>query len=796
MVGRATGGQRVVWLLWSIGVGVLVGCGGGSAAHRPVDAGDGGADHRDAAAPRDAPGDSPSVHDAATGHDAGPTGPAIQPGFNAFEAMQSPRFGHTATLLANGQVLIAGGQDSIYTTATPDIESQTTTHTLATAEVHDPAAGTSTATGPLTTARYNHTATMLPSGKVLLVGGAGDSSILGSAELYDPATQSFTAVGSLNVARMLHTATLLPGGQVLIAGGRGSSGDPVPGAELYDPATGAFTTTGALLSPRYQHTATLLGTGKVLIAGGYKFGTTGVMATAELYDPATGMFSATGPLSVARYNHTATMLGSGKVLIAGGQGNNSSTTGAAVDYVTAELYDPATGTFSATGSMATARLTHTATLLSDGSVLMAGGINHIGAYTYLFSAEVYHPDSGTFSPAPPLVDVRFGHTATALPDGRVFLAGGNQQDTPIELYDPRAPVFRSSGICRINHTATVLADQRVLFAGGRSSWFFGNAALYDPALMAFVPTGQMLAVREAHTATLLADGRVFIVGGVYDGSESLAGEIYSPATGTFTATALPVLQRTWHTATLLPDGRVLIAGGDYAANPSSSSELFDPAKGTFTATGSLVVARDQHTATMLQTGQVLIAGGLGASAALASAELYDPTKGTFAATGTMKTGRFGHSATLLADGRVLMIGGWTGTATSGGGLPTSYQGQATATAEIYDPATGSFSPVGALNHPSYDHAAALRSDGTVLVVGGVDLAVPPGWDLVPSASLNRAELYQPSAGTFSSAGTMHFPRYAPTATTLSTGDVLIVGGSAAAMGWDGNFRLGLVELYR
>ncbi len=785
--GRLLGGAGLVWAAVVTGA---IGCGSSSARHG-TDAGDGGMGTRDAARALDGPTESRPADDAgphpdAARHDAG-AGLTIRPGWNALEASITPRSGHTATLLPNGQVLIAGGQD-----LTSDSKQQT----LATAEVHDVDTGAVTATAPMMAVRYNHTAILLSNGKVLIVGGADNSNVAtASAELYDPATATFTLTGSLNAARQLHTATLLPSGKVLIAGGRGSTGDPVTAAELYDPATGTFMSSGSMLSPRYEHTATLLPNGKVLIAAGYKFGTAPAMITSELYDPATGMFSATGSLSVARYNHTATLLPNGKVLVAGGQGNLTST-GAYVDYASAELYDPATGIFSATGSLSTPRLTHAATLLSDGTVLVTGGYNHMNGDTYLASVEVYDPVQGTFSAAAPLIDVRFGHTATALQDGRVFLAGGTALTTVVEIYDPGPRAFAARGLCRIGHTATLLADGRVLFPGGRSSWYFGNSALFDPAHLDFVPTaGQPKAVRDSGTATLLADGRVFLIGGLdNDNVPKIPAEIYSPATDSFTSGALPITQRIWHTATLLPNGRVLIAGGG-SCTVSSSTEIFDPSAGTFTASGSMMSPRGQHTATLLANGKVLIAGGMSNASSLGTAELFDPATGAFAPTGMMTSSRFGHTATLLPDGRVLIIGGWSGTFISCNATPGSYQGQAVPGVELYDPATGSFTAVGPLNHASYDHAAALRPDGTVLVVGGIDLVQPPSWDAVPDSALDRAEIYEPSTKTFSPAGTMRFPRYAPTATTLSTGDVLIVGGNAGASGPSGNFRLGLAEIY-
>jgi hypothetical protein len=204
-------------------------------------------------------------------------------------------------LLANGRVLVAGGQVA---------------SALASAELFDPASGTWTTTGGLATAREHHTATLLTNGKVLVAGGFDATfpggGILASAELYDPLLGAWTATHGFASGRFHHTATLLPNGKVLGAGGQGTSAS----AELYDPMLGTWTATGSLDTARSSHTATLLPNGQVLVAGGQV--TSGQLGNAELYDPASGAWSATGSLIAARYDHTATLLPSGKVLVAGG----------------------------------------------------------------------------------------------------------------------------------------------------------------------------------------------------------------------------------------------------------------------------------------------------------------------------------------------------------------------------------------------------------------------------------------------------------------------------------------------
>jgi hypothetical protein len=356
----------------------------------------------------------------------------------------SPRYQHTATLLSNGTVLITGGLTASATTPA-------TISTLASAELYDPTTLAFAATGDMTTSRAYHTATLLNNGKVLISGGSNTGPELASAELYDPATGVFTATGSMSTGRAGHTATLLSNGKVLIAGGYDSSGIPSTSAELYDATTGVFTPTGSMSSARESHTATLLSNGKVLMAGGGN-STSGELASAELYDPSTGTFSTTGSMTDPRYSHTATLLNDGKVLVAGGYGPMPTCSTAPV-LNTAELYDPTTGTFSATGSLNTPRFNHTATLLNSNLVLMAAGdsgprytleCNPVVFNPHILpSAELYDPAAGTFSHADNLIAERELHTATLLNDGTVLIAGGSDLQDNLPPPNPSAELYES-----------------------------------------------------------------------------------------------------------------------------------------------------------------------------------------------------------------------------------------------------------------------------------------------------------------------------------------------------------------
>jgi N-acetylneuraminic acid mutarotase len=319
--------------------------------------------------------------------------------------------------------------------------------------------------------RCDHTATLLPSGKVLVTGGWCQDMPAATAEIYDPVANTWTSASSMATARSGHTAVLLGNGKVLVVGGYGRTNagvrNDLSSVELYDPGTNTWSAAASMSTPRVWHTTTLLPNGKVLAAGGNDVAT----QTAELYDPVSDQWTPTGTMITARSEHTATLLASGQVLVAGGL------TQLALDAV--ELYDPSSQTWSAGPSLHAARFRHTATLLNDGRVLVAGGFDntHTPGDPYLSKTETYDPNANAWIVGPNMLSERESHTATLLPDGSVLVTGGWTQVSGniisgVERYDPVMNTWTAAGSLRApraHHTATLLPSGALLVIGGNAT---------------------------------------------------------------------------------------------------------------------------------------------------------------------------------------------------------------------------------------------------------------------------------------------------------------------------------------
>lgn len=348
-----------------------------------------------------------------------------------------------------------------------------------------------------------------------------------------------------------------------------------------------WTATASMIEARMDFTATRLPDGKVLMAGGDR-GASSIpraLASAELYDPASGTWTATGSLITGRYRHSATLLADGTVLVAGGEVNTSASVGARCCLASAELYDPNTGTWTATGSMIEARADFTATLLLDGTVLVAGGDSAL-VDGKVPGAELYHPTTRSWTATGAMIDLgtgRHAHTAVLLPNGKVLVVGGTNGNAPPELYDPSSRSWSSlgcavgiefaEGLCddpREWATAVLLADGRVLVTGEL------GAALYDSVTASWTATGDMNVGELAQTSVLLPNGKVLAVG--VDERGPFA-ELYDPGTGSWNTTAGPIGIGSAPRATVLPDATVLVAGGfvgEFDFIGIASAELYDP----------------------------------------------------------------------------------------------------------------------------------------------------------------------------------------------------------------------------
>jgi len=303
-----------------------------------------------------------------------------------------------------------------------------------------------------------------------------------------------------------------------------------------------------MLTPRARHTATLLRNGKVLVTGGYcpqpttkgcpsVFDPDGAIAAAEIYDPATGTWSATGSMKTARFLHTATLLGEGKVLVAGAEHGMPDAI-----LASAELYDAATGKWTPTADMITARTQQFATRLADGKVLMVGGIGPISptAHDVLASAELFDPHTGKWAATGSLITARAQRaTIAVLRDGRVLIAGGDGPGDPMlasaEMYDPTSGTWtatKSMNTPRVESSATLLANGRVFVVGGFSADgapLLGSGEVYDPSTGAWLDGGTMSVTRFDCTATLLVNGQVLVTGGLAADGVTASTELYDPA---------------------------------------------------------------------------------------------------------------------------------------------------------------------------------------------------------------------------------------------------------------------------
>jgi hypothetical protein len=389
-----------------------------------------------------------------------------------------------------------------------------------------------------------------------------------------------------------------------------TGGGPGPGGEPSASASIAAASTSPELTA--QPSATTSG---VPVAGAGRWATTG------------------SPSGATTSFNSALRLADGRVLF--------------IEFPSSEIYDPATGKFTATGGPAVDHSGGSATLLADGRVLLAGGMDtSSGLAKNIAVAEIYDPATGKFGPTGSMVTARFGHTATLLADGRVLIAGGG-----IEHVD-------GSGTRRVGPTLPTRA-------GTATMSLIDSAELYDPGTGKFSPTGSMSVGRDTAAAVRLEDGRVLITGSGDEGNQADASaDLYDPATAKFTPTGSMSAARYGHTATLLTDGRVLIASGNNGTNGETSIEIYDPATGRFGDAGSSG-NREFYSVASLQSGRLLFIGGFDVANITkdpgsfpSTCDLYDPATHKVSPAASLRGGQYAAAVALL-DGRVLVAGtGW------------------------------------------------------------------------------------------------------------------------------------------
>jgi len=410
------------------------------------------------------------------------------------------RYGQSATLLPDGNLVFLGGL-----TCTPgNCATQNTWSTISGLSAAETLNSSFSAGPSMSSSRADFTATLLPSDKILVAGGAQGNAVLNQAEIYDPSSNSFSPTSPMTAARDFQTATLLVNGNVLVAGGfssNGASTGTTNTAEIYYPATGLWAPTSSMGTPRENATATLLPDGSVLVAGGYDSNTAQYLNTAEIYYSTSATWvQVPNTMTARRGFDTATLLQNGKVLIVGGVNSGGA-------LKAAEIYDPATETFSATGSLPQPLYQHTATLLPDGKVLIAGGDTGSGETA---AAYLYDPGAGTFTVTGSLNVPRFNHTATLLPDGKVLVAGGIQASNTalnsVEIFSEETQSWANLttlAAARAYHAAILTPDGNVHIMGG----YNGSSDLSSTEVMYFTQTPD----EESGTASSLRQSSITAV---------------------------------------------------------------------------------------------------------------------------------------------------------------------------------------------------------------------------------------------------------------------------------------------
>lgn len=535
---------------------------------------------------------------------------------------------------------------------------------------------------------------------------------------------------------------------------------------IYDPGANSWTQPGGSLlnSARARHSLTAYADGKILAAGGYDWNE---FATAELFDPATNTWTYTADMATARHDHAGILLSNGKVLVAGGR-NTDGTIAAA------ELYDRDTNTWSPAGSLSVARQALTFSLLPDGRVLAVGGLDNSSNATS--AVDIYDPAGNSWSAGPSLSVARTGHAVVTLANGKIAAIGGMDSAgaalSSVEIYDPVANTWSASAsltTARLYPGATLLQSGKILIVGGSSSstssYALATAEILDSeGSPSWNFIQESLASRTSHASSTLGNGKILFSGGFLGNIPLKTCILFDPATGTLTQTGDLNTGRALHQAVVLADGRVLAVGGvTHPTNNSilTSAELYDPATGTWTNTGSVALARAKSVAVLMSTGKVLLTGGQTDrqnSIQTRATEVYDPATGLWSAAPDMQDPRVGHDAIELSNGKILVAGGYCGPSNCANPANVSYS----IDSELFDPVTETWSLGPSLSTAHYGIKLIGLQNGKILIAGGYGVV--------------QSELYDPVANAWSITGSVSNQRMNYTLGLYPDGKALLLGG--------------------
>ncbi|WP_413582326.1 Kelch repeat-containing protein [Bdellovibrio sp. HCB288] len=734
--------------------------------------------------------------------------------WSSANSMSVARASHTATLLQDGRVLVVGGQTG------------NVTYT-ATLEIYDPATNSWSAAGSLPVARARHAAVLFPNGKVLIVGGSNPGLLTDTETIIPntpPALPSFEAIKTnIGAGRNDLTATLLKDGRAVVIGGMGAI-SPSAAVGIIDPANpGALIPATSLPTARFGHTATLVN-GILVVTGGFLdasggtalddsliytpnatlgtwsslgtlkngvrglhtanisgdylvllngiTGTTSPVTMAEKIDMSKFTWRRQGNLIKDRALHVTALLPNGKVLVAGGLSQTSSTN---TPLDSTEIFDPATGLWSAGPALPSPRLFSQATVLTDGRVLVAGGLD--GAFAKTATTAIYNPASNSWSTGPSIAIPRVGHSSHLLPNGKVIIIGGAAHPTTsaptekTEIFDPATNQWTYGPdlpTAVSEFSSVTLSDNTILILGGlttAAATSITTVQAYNPSTNSFTTKAPMTLGRYQAAAAVLPSGNVLLTGGwASTGSMTATTEIYNVTANTWSAGPSLSANRRAHGAISLPSGKILVTSGvtnlTFPSIPAKTSEIYDQATNSWSMDPIAIEAgHSLGTLLKLPDGKILIAGGGDPDYTGAVTETYiEGQLSGIAWIGStpLLGGRVGNTTTLMKNGKILFTGGQL----------LAEAAALTETTAIYDPVTNTMTAGPNMAHDRTYHSATLLPSGKVFIAGGMSLSV---------GISSTGEIYDPVMNTLTPV-TLPVDRYFHTSLVLPNGKLLITGG--------------------